>query len=90
MFRKLHQQANKRLDYDLYDPMALKNSKPPRTIDGDDQVGPSCLQKFEGEDDSSSGRLKRQQEQMRVWTQVHLYEKEALRLEQVAETRYSS
>ncbi len=49
-FRKAHQQAHQRRDYDLYDPSILKKSLPARIGDYDPRLGASSLQKFEGED----------------------------------------
>jgi hypothetical protein len=49
-YRKAHQQAHQRRDYDLYDPLNLKKSLPARIGDNDPRTGASSLQKFEGED----------------------------------------
>lgn len=49
-YRKLHQQAPQRRDYDLYDPLHLKKDLPARIGDLDPRTGASSLQKFEGED----------------------------------------
>lgn len=46
-FRRVHQRAEDRRDYDLYDPEALKKSLPPRVDDnGDDpRLGAASAQK---------------------------------------------
>ncbi|XP_025986718.1 RIB43A-like with coiled-coils protein 2 [Solenopsis invicta] len=78
-FRRVHQRAEDRRDYDLYDPEALKKSLPPRVDDnGDDpRLGAASAQKFEGEDRDLPVRLKAQKEQMRWWIQRQKDEREA-------------
>ncbi|XP_011646865.1 RIB43A-like with coiled-coils protein 2 isoform X2 [Pogonomyrmex barbatus] len=78
-FRRVHQRAEDRRDYDLYDPEALKKSLPARVNDnGDDpSLGVASAQKFEGEDRNLPVRLKMQKEQMRWWIQRQKEEREA-------------
>ncbi|KYM99597.1 PREDICTED: RIB43A-like with coiled-coils protein 2 [Cyphomyrmex costatus] len=78
-FRRVHQRAENRRDYDLYDPEALKKSLPARVDDnGDDpNLGAASAQKFEGEDRNLPERLKAQKEQMRWWIQRQKEEREA-------------
>jgi len=52
-FRKLHQQAPTRREYDLYDPDAKKKDRPARVSDDDPRCGIASLQKFQGEDINS-------------------------------------
>ncbi|KYN34808.1 RIB43A-like with coiled-coils protein 2 [Trachymyrmex septentrionalis] len=70
-FRRFHQRAEDRRDYDLYDPEALKKSLPACVDDKDDNPnwGVASAQKFEGEDRNLPKRLKAQKEQMRWWIQ---------------------
>lgn len=75
-FRSLHQQANSRREFDLYDPDALKKDKPARVHDDDPRCGVSGIQKFEGEDLNNKARTKFQQEQLREWSEQQLKEKE--------------
>lgn len=44
-FRRVHQRAEDRRDYDLYDPEALKKSLPPRLDDDDPSLGAASAQK---------------------------------------------
>lgn len=44
-FRRVHQRAEDRRDYDLYDPEALKKSPPPRLDDDDPSLGAASAQK---------------------------------------------
>ncbi|XP_011868101.1 PREDICTED: RIB43A-like with coiled-coils protein 2 [Vollenhovia emeryi] len=78
-FRRAHQRAEDRRDYDLYDPEALKKSLPPRVDDnGDDpSLGAASAQKFEGEDRNLAERLKAQREQTRWWIGRQKEEREA-------------
>ncbi|XP_024868032.1 RIB43A-like with coiled-coils protein 2 [Temnothorax curvispinosus] len=78
-YRQVHQRAEDRRDYDLYDPEALKKSLPARVDDnGDDpSLGAASAQKFEGEDRNLAERLKAQREQMRWWIQRQKEEREA-------------
>ncbi|XP_011684604.1 PREDICTED: RIB43A-like with coiled-coils protein 2 [Wasmannia auropunctata] len=78
-FRRVHQRAEDRRDYDLYDPEALKKSLPARVDDnGDDpRLGAASAQKFDGEDRNMPERLKAQREQMRWWIQRQKEEHEA-------------
>ncbi|CAL1688908.1 unnamed protein product [Lasius platythorax] len=76
-FRRVHQRAEDRRDYDLYDPEGLKKSLPSRIDDDDSSLGPASAQKFEGEDRNLRERLKVQREQMRWWIQRQKEEHEA-------------
>ncbi|KAI8896834.1 RIB43A-domain-containing protein [Globomyces pollinis-pini] len=78
-FRKQNQQPYQRRDFDLYDPAALKNDFPARVTDEDPRIGVSSLQRFEGEDLAVWKREDHQKEQMRIWTDEQLFEKEQLR-----------
>jgi len=71
-YRKTNQQTRNRRDYDLYDPNLLKKQSPPRTSDNASTVGPSSLQKFEGEDLGFKDRQKLQRKQLQVWSDEHL------------------
>ncbi|KAI8904398.1 RIB43A-domain-containing protein [Gorgonomyces haynaldii] len=86
-FRKQHQQAHQRRDFDLYDPLALKKDLPARIGDNDPRTGPSSLQKFNGEDLGEKQRLENQKEQRRVWTDLQMYEKEAQRQRELNEKK---
>lgn len=84
-FRKAHQQAHQRRDYDLYDPLKLKKSLPARIGDDDFRLGVSSLQRFDGEDLEFSKRDAMQKEQMCLWTQQQIYEKERINQQLQAE-----
>ncbi|KAJ3164003.1 Protein Tax-1 [Irineochytrium annulatum] len=86
-FRKHHQQADQRRDYDLYDPQALRNGAPARAGDADGRCGVSGLQKFEGEDLASRRRGELQKQQIRVWTKEQMREKQMMRDREAAEKR---
>ncbi|XP_025159066.1 RIB43A-like with coiled-coils protein 2 isoform X1 [Harpegnathos saltator] len=77
-FRREHQRAEDRRDYDLYDPEALKKSLPPRADDDDPSLGLASAQKFEGEDPNLQERLKAQKRQMRWWIRRQKEEREAV------------
>jgi hypothetical protein len=87
-YRRNNQLAQMRREYDLNDPLALKKDKPVRTGDDDPRLGPSSMQKFDGEDLHASQRLQQQKQQMRVWTQLHLFENQQARQREDAETKY--
>ncbi|XP_012523491.1 RIB43A-like with coiled-coils protein 2 [Monomorium pharaonis] len=75
-YRRVHQRAENRQDYDLYDPETLRRSLPPR-VDDDNGLGAASAQKFEGEDRNFHERLKAQREQTRWWLQRQKEEREA-------------
>lgn len=75
-FRMLHQQADSRREYDLYDPDAKKKDKPARLNDDDPRCGPASLQKFDGEDLNYEARTKFQREQMREWSDLQKKERD--------------
>ncbi|XP_054856872.1 RIB43A-like with coiled-coils protein 2 isoform X3 [Eublepharis macularius] len=66
-FRQNHQQPERRHEFDLSDPQALKKAAPARVADNDPRCAVSGLQKFMGEDLNSENRRKFQQEQTREW-----------------------
>ncbi|KAJ3305802.1 Protein Tax-1 [Kappamyces sp. JEL0829] len=84
-YRKTHQQAHQRRDYDLYDPQSLKKDLPARIGDDDPRCGPSTLQQFDGEDLDYGKRDALQKLQMRVWVEEQTYEKERIKQELSAE-----
>ncbi|KAI9101950.1 RIB43A-domain-containing protein [Phlyctochytrium arcticum] len=86
-FRAYHQQPWQRRDYDLYDPRALKNDRPARLGDEDDNIGPSSCQKFEGEDLASIERKRLQKEQMKVWAKQGVWERRMKQVEEAEEHR---
>lgn len=47
-FRKVFQRPEDRREFDLYDPDGMKKSLPIRLNDDDPRMGPSSIQKFEG------------------------------------------
>jgi hypothetical protein len=84
-FRELHQKPHQRRDFDLYDPLALRKDFPARMSDQDPRIGVSTVQRFEGEDLAGVKRQALQKEQMRIWTEEQLYEKERMKQELQAE-----
>lgn len=84
-FRLKHQKRHEKRDFDLYDPERLRKDRLPRNGDIDPECGPSTAQLFEGEDLNAKQRIEQQRAQMKVWTQVHMYEKEKARLNEVSE-----
>eukprot|EP00842_Homolaphlyctis_polyrhiza_P004850 jgi/Hompol1/5366/HPOL_004368-RA len=86
-FRKSQQQPHQRRDFDLYDPEALLKDLPARTNDDDPRIGVSSLQRFEGEDLAQGDRIKLQKDQMRVWANEQVYEKERQMQEELDEKR---
>jgi hypothetical protein len=85
-YRDQYQKINQRRDFDLYDPMALRKDLPARISDDDPRIGVSSIQRFEGEDLGVSNREALQKEQMRVWTEEQMYEKERVKQQAKAET----
>lgn len=75
-FRELHQQPSNRREFDLYDPEYLLKDKPARVSDDDPRLGPSSLQKFDGEDLNNKARTKFQQEQLREWSEAQKRERD--------------
>jgi len=63
-YRELEQQKEKRREWDLNDPMILKNSLPL----GDTEHGVSSLQSFVGEDNTHDNRIQLQKSQIRDWS----------------------
>ncbi|XP_014474974.1 PREDICTED: RIB43A-like with coiled-coils protein 2 isoform X2 [Dinoponera quadriceps] len=76
-FRREHQRAEDRRDYDLYDPEALRKSLPLRVDDDDPNLGLASAQKFEGEDPNLHERQEAQKQQMRWWIRRQKEEREA-------------
>ncbi|XP_064414350.1 RIB43A-like with coiled-coils protein 2 [Latimeria chalumnae] len=66
-FRERHQQPESRREFDLNDPQALKKDKPARVSDDDPRLGPSSLQKLDGEDLNNKARTKYQVQQAKKW-----------------------
>lgn len=64
-YRKEHQQARDRREFDLYDPDSKKKDLPARVSDKDPRLTVSGMQGFDGEDLMYEKRKKLQQEQMR-------------------------
>jgi phytoene dehydrogenase-like protein len=77
-YRREMQKKEDRRDFDLYDPERLRKDPPLRVNDEDPTLGVASLKRFEGEDLSQKERLKLQKEQMRLWVQEQMYEKEQL------------
>ena len=67
--------------------MLLKKQTAPRVGDNDPRVGASSIQKFSGEDLEYMERQKMQKNQIKVWTDLNIIEKQmaAARLEQEKE-----
>ncbi|KAH9273025.1 hypothetical protein BASA83_004590 [Batrachochytrium salamandrivorans] len=89
-FRQDFQQPHQRRDYDLYDPKALQKDHSAREIDGSGvskEINISSLQRFEGEDLAAKTRLNLQKDQMRVWANEQVYEKERRSQEELDEKR---
>ncbi|KAL2914447.1 hypothetical protein HK105_206014 [Polyrhizophydium stewartii] len=86
-FRRDFQQPFQRRDFDLYDPKALEKDLPARIDDEDERIGVSSLQRFEGEDLAVEGRIRLQKEQMKVWANEQVYEKERRRQEELNEKK---
>ena len=74
-FRLLHQQPSSRREFDLNDPDAKKKDRPARISDDDPRCGPSSLQKFVGEDLTKKSREMFQREQMQMWFDSQIEEK---------------
>lgn len=81
-FHAVSQPRERRREFDLNDPFAVKHAPPIRDGDNDPRLGPSSLQKFAGEDLSHDARQKLQQQQMRQWNQQQLELKEKEREEE--------
>eukprot|EP00708_Paratrimastix_pyriformis_P002996 GAFH01001760.1.p1 GENE.GAFH01001760.1~~GAFH01001760.1.p1 ORF type:complete len:386 (-),score=132.82 GAFH01001760.1:293-1366(-) len=64
-YRAQFQQTTMRKEFDLNNPDALKLDVPARIGDDDPRLGPSSLQRFDGEDLSVTDRKKQQQQQQR-------------------------
>ncbi|KAI8924394.1 RIB43A-domain-containing protein [Entophlyctis helioformis] len=86
-FRVDYQKPPQRRDFDLYDPNALRKDLPARTSDDDNRIGVSSLQRFEGEDLADYERHKLQKDQMRVWANEQVYEKERRQQEEMDEKK---
>jgi len=71
------QAKEKRLEWYLNNPDALKHELPGRLGDDDPRLGPSSLQKFAGEDLDAGVRKKMQLEQQCSWLEQQLGEKHA-------------
>ncbi|KAJ1340325.1 hypothetical protein BSLG_005095 [Batrachochytrium salamandrivorans] len=87
-FRQDFQQPHQRRDYDLYDPKALQKDHSAE-IDGSGvskEINISSLQRFE-EKIAAKTRLNLQKDQMRVWANDKVYEKERSQ-EELDEKRY--
>ncbi|KAJ3037094.1 Protein Tax-1, partial [Rhizophlyctis rosea] len=87
LFRRQNQPTHLRRDYDLYNPLALKNERPPRCSSADNRCGISACQTFEGEDLASWERRRLQKEQMRVWAEQGAWEKRKERWREEEERR---
>ncbi|EGF81576.1 hypothetical protein BATDEDRAFT_33115 [Batrachochytrium dendrobatidis JAM81] len=89
-YRRDHQQPHQRRDYDLYDPKALQKDVSTRVTNGqskDHPIGISSLQRFEGEDLAAEKRTMLQKDQMRVWANEQVFEKERRRQEELDEKK---
>lgn len=80
-FRAKNQTKESRATWDLNDPNALRNGGPIRGGDDDERLGPSSLQKFEGEDLKRGDTVRDQKSKQREWAQQQM----AARQEQQAE-----
>lgn len=81
-FRGLHQKAESRREFDIYDPDKLKKEVPVRIGDNDPRCGVASIQKFEGEDLSSKERSKFQQEQSKSWLAAQMMERNQAKINQ--------
>ncbi|RZF37594.1 hypothetical protein LSTR_LSTR003159 [Laodelphax striatellus] len=75
-FRKHYQRKEDRKEFDLYDPDLLKKSLPCRVSDDDPRLSISGAQKFEGEDQEASIRVRQQMAQSRAWLCQQMRERE--------------
>lgn len=72
-FSLTHLSKEKRREYALSDPNALRNEVPPGV---DEPLGPSAMQNFQGECPQFKEMKKNQQQQQREWLQQQMREKE--------------
>ncbi|XP_043916469.1 RIB43A-like with coiled-coils protein 2 [Protopterus annectens] len=84
-FREQYQKPESRREFDLNDPEGLKKDKPARISDDDPRCGPASLQRFQGEDLSTTARKKFQQQQSRSW----LTEQQKEKATTMAQQKYS-
>ncbi|CAH0559961.1 unnamed protein product [Brassicogethes aeneus] len=75
-FRQTFQKPQHRREYDLNDPDHIKKQLPMRINDDDPRLGPSSVQKFEGEDVVCQERRKIQRDQLKAWLDQQIMEKE--------------
>mmetsp|Transcript_64830 Transcript_64830/g.115339 ORF Transcript_64830/g.115339 Transcript_64830/m.115339 type:complete len:375 (-) Transcript_64830:715-1839(-) len=75
-YRKGYQRREQRREWDLNDPRSLGRDAPTRIGDCDIRLGPSSIQMFEGEDVTKPERKKIMAQQVRVWTQQQVDEKD--------------
>jgi len=68
-YRRTFQAKHASREWDLNDPKRVVGSLPARVGDNDLRLGPSSLQKFEGEDLDFGDRKRLQQQQQRNWVQ---------------------
>jgi hypothetical protein len=66
---------NRRREYDLSDPSALRSEPPTRIGDFDARIGASSLQRFDGEDLAAGERRKTQLAQQMRWCESQAKEK---------------
>lgn len=71
----------------LQDPDALKKDRPARIGDEDPLLGPSSMQKFDGEDLKEAERRSLQAEQMRQWVAQQKSERVARLVEEIKDDR---
>ncbi|XP_037928310.1 RIB43A-like with coiled-coils protein 2 [Teleopsis dalmanni] len=74
-FRKTYQRPEQRREFDINDPMMLKNAKNIRDGDNDRNLGLGSAQVFEGEDINFADRRRAQGEQQRSWLNQQIDER---------------
>lgn len=79
-YRKEYQKPESSSEYDLNNPHTLRMEQ--SLADNIDNLGPSSLQKFDGEDPDYAVRTQRQGEQRVQWVQEQMQEKERQRQEE--------
>eukprot|EP00761_Pharyngomonas_kirbyi_P013162 gb/GECH01013189.1/.p1 GENE.gb/GECH01013189.1/~~gb/GECH01013189.1/.p1 ORF type:complete len:378 (+),score=163.47 gb/GECH01013189.1/:1-1134(+) len=86
-YRKNCQRPEQRREFDLNDPDAFKKELPARISDDDPRLGPSTVQKLEGEDLSMNERSVAQQRQLSRWLRQQNRERKNREMQEQQEDR---
>ncbi|KAG4104198.1 RIB43A-domain-containing protein [Neocallimastix lanati (nom. inval.)] len=86
-YHKNQQKFEFRREFDLNDPKRLLKDKPARIGDDDPRKSVSGAQFFGGEDLNKEDRIKRQKEQLRVWSLQQMAEKAERRKKEIEEEK---